>query len=252
MPRNQQHVLRELAAPPGWTALLLLQNLPLNEEEQLVRYRDAATQLLEALPVPPGTPEDLLLLFGRCRPAIEVPVFRANASWWMPRFGVGLWMHQPPPTMWTREEIMLTPGRPRPIVERVALLSNEPATQRAAWFRMLGSGAVLRVSRAADRDFIGESTDLLQPTIADESLTSFPFYVPLLTAAALLTPAPHLDIAFDEQLPGAFTYLRESIEDGGLLVLVRQEPVRFWRVMQQNGQDKLTGFAVERITPSSS
>jgi hypothetical protein len=165
----------------------------------------------------------VLLLFERCRPEFEAVTVRENARAWMPEFGVGIWIDQPPPTKWTQEEFQRSaPGTLRPVVERVLRVRPDVTPQRAAWKRLLGSGTLLRLRGAGAGTTLSGTSKLLRPTIRDISLTSFPFYVPLLRGSTLMTPAPTYAATWDQMLPGIDLYLRESAEDGGLLILHRQ------------------------------
>lgn len=223
-------LLEELAAPPGWTAALLRQTLPVDDDVARLAYREAVEHLLSVLPpFAEVRSEEVFLLFGAMRPEVEIKLLQQHARGWMPQFGMGVWMHQMPPETWTREEFEAAePGTLRPVVERVLRVQPDPGAQRSAWQMLLGSGALLRISAGAPKVFVQDSTELLQPTIADVSLTSFPFYVPLLRADQLLTPAPVYDLPMADQLPSVDAYLRESVDDGGLLVLLRQAPDTFW------------------------
>ena len=222
-------VLHELRAPPGWTAGVLQMPLPLPEADRPA-YRDAVSGLLRRIPAFAAPhPEELFLLFERCRPAIEIPILQENARLWMPQLGLGVWLDRDPPTTWTAEEFTTAaPGTLRPVVDRVVRIGRRPEAQRSAWQHLLGSGALIRTSHTAPERFLPEATAVLQPRISDRSLTSFPFYVPLVTAAALQAPSPAFRAPLADLLPQTDAYLRESVEDGGLLMAVRQPPAAFW------------------------
>jgi len=87
----------------------------------------------------------------------------------------------------------------------------------------------VRVAAVEPEVFLAGATEFLQPKIEDASLTGFPFYAPLLTAEALFRPDPMFDAGFDVSLPGVEAYLRESEEDGGLLIVSRQTSAAFWQ-----------------------
>ncbi|MGI4854021.1 MAG: hypothetical protein ACRYF4_08270 [Janthinobacterium lividum] len=239
--------LHEVAAPAGWTALLLQQDLPVDSEAQRSRYTEAVAAVLQRLPVLQLIPaEEVLLLFERLRPAVEIPVFQNEARQWMPEFGMGVWLHSEAPTTWTTDEFLdADPTTLRPVIERVVRVAQNPQAQRGAWDRLLGSGALLR-TLAADPTFLAGATAVLKPTIADRSLTSFPFYLPLLRAGELQRVGPVYDEPLEAYLPGVYAYLRESVEDGGLLVLFRRSPELFWNAFLRTPLD----MDVVRITQS--
>ena len=227
-------ILRELKAPAGWTAAVLEAPLPLADDER-GPYQQAVQDLVARIPafVEPY-PEELFLIFEYCRPAVEIPLLQDNARWRQPQFGLGIWLDSEPPTTWTAEEFTTAaPGTLRPVVDRVVRLSRDPEAQRDAWQTLLGSGALLRVSTTAPDRFVREATDYLQPTIADRSLTSFPFYVPLLTEASLLHPSLAYRAPLADLLPQTRAYLRESVTDGGFLLAVQQPPAVFWKALLQ-------------------
>ena len=227
---NQTELL-ELPAPSGWSAFLLKQQLPIEDADDLLRYRQAVTTLMERIPafLEPH-PEEVLLLFERLRPGKEINAMKGNARLWMPEFGVGIWLDREPPTTWTAEEFLdAAPGTLRTVIERVVRVQREPVAQASAWRLLLGSGALLRVSAETAGDFVTGATGMLQPTISDSSLTSFPFYVPLLGAESLINMSPAYDQPLGEHLPAVSAYVRESVEDGGMLFVVRQTPEAIWK-----------------------
>ncbi len=231
---TESFLLQELAAPPGWTAALLLQPLPVDDDLQRMAYRDAVGGLLAALPpFAEPHPEDVFLLFNRLRPQVEIKLLQSHARGWMPQFGVGIWLHSEPPQTWTRDEFEAAePGTLRPVIERVVRVQADPGAQRSAWQMLLGSGSLIRVSSQTAEKFVQGTTDFLLPTIADPSLTSFPFYIPLLRGDQLRNASAAYDVPPDDQLPGVEAYVRESVEDGGLLLLLRQAGDKFWAVAE--------------------
>ncbi len=250
MPLRSGFRVEEVAAPPGWSALLFKQQLPVEDEEDLLAYREAVADLMARLPAFAEVhPEEVLLLFERLRPGKEVQSLQSNARGWLPEFGVGIWLDQKPPTTWTEDEFAdAAPGTLRPVIERVVRIQRDPTAQLSAWRTLLGSGALIRVSCSTSDAFVKGATDLLQSSISDISLTSFPFYVPLLRPATLHTPASSYDLPLADQLPGADAYVRESVEDGGLFMLVRQPPKMFWKHVLRTPLD----MEVAHITPYAS
>lgn len=242
--------LHEVPAAAGWTALLLRQDLPVDNEAERSRYAEAVAAVLGRLPAPQLVPvEEVLLLFERLRPAVEIPVFQNEARRWMPEFGMGVWLYGEAPTTWSTDEFLdAEPGTLRPVIDRVVRVARTPEAQRGAWDALLGSGALVR-TLAADARFLPGATAVLKPTIADRSLTSFPFYLPLLRAGELTSARPVYDEPLEEYLPGVYAYLRESVEDGGMLLLVRLRPDAFWNKF---GAAPLTGITVRRMTLSAS
>jgi hypothetical protein len=215
--------LREIAAPTGWSAAILEAEYPLSLEAKPT-YVDAINELTNRLPVLRNAlAEETFLQFDRCRPDDEILILQQNARLWMPEIGLGVWTDRPVPGLWTSDEFLAAaPGELRPLIYRVFRIQPLPAAQRSAWQLLLGSGVLVRAILPAAGSLVSVSTETLQPRMTERSLTSYPFYVPLITAAALATPdAAFIDV-FDELSPHLNAYIRESSEDGGLLILVRQ------------------------------
>jgi hypothetical protein len=227
---EQRLCLREIPAQTGWTAAVLETTYPV-PQDAAQDYAVVVGELLQRLPsfgVP--RPGELFLQFDRCKPDREVPILRENARTWQPEIGLGVWLDREPPTTWSEEEfVAAAPGTLRPLMYHLFRLQRDPNVQASAWRRLLGSGVLLRVAAVEPDIFLAGTTEFLHPRIADASLTGFPFYAPLLTAAALSQPDPMFDAGFDVSLPGVEAYLRESEEDGGLLIVTRQSATAFWQ-----------------------
>jgi hypothetical protein len=228
--REHRLCLREVSAQQGWTAAVLETVYPV-ASERLQGYAAIVTELLLRLPafrVP--RPGELFLQFDRCKPDREVPILRENARNWQPEIGLGVWLDREPPTMWTPEEfVAAAPGTLRPLMHHLFRLQADPVVQATAWRRLLGSGVLLRVATAEADIFLKGATEFLHPRIAEPSLTGFPFYAPLLTATTFSQPGALYAAGVDVWLPGVEGYLRESEEDGGLLIVTRQSSAAFWQ-----------------------
>ena len=228
--------LHEIVCPVGWTAAIL--ETPFAPDGcPHPDYHAAVAWLLTHLdPFERAQAEEVMLQFDRCRPDVEIPLLRANARTWQPEIGLGVWPDQGPPTTWTKEEFLASaPGTLRPVMYRVLRVQTEDRSAQAlAWQTLLGSGVLVRVATSKPNAFLSATTGFLQPKIEDASLESFPFYVPLLTATALARPHPAFAAELDSWLPFAEGYMRESQEDGGLLILSRQLPEVFWSTLAKS------------------
>lgn len=222
--------LREIACPDSWTAAVL--ETPFAPDGgPHPDYQAAVDYLFTHLePFEHTIGQEVMLQFDRCRPDIEIPLLRTNARIWQPEIGLGVWPNQDVPTTWTKEEfIAAAPGTLRPVMYRVFRVQTEdPAAQASAWKTLLGSGVLIRIATSKPGGFLPAATAFLQPKITDVSLESFPFYMPLLTEDALAHPHPAFAAELNAWLPACEGYMRESEEDGGLLILSRQLPEQFW------------------------
>lgn len=228
--------LREVICPSGWTAAVL--ETPFAPDGgPHPDYQAAVAWLLTHLDsFECAIGEEIMLQFDRCRPDVEIPLLRSNARIWQPEIGLGVWPDQDAPTTWNKEEfIAAAPGTLRPVLYRVFRVQTEDrAAQASAWKTLLGSGVLIRIATSKPSSFLSAATEFLQPKITDVSLESFPFYVPLLTEAALAHPHPTFAAEPDAWLPVTEGYIRESQEDGGLLVLLRQTPESFWSALSKS------------------
>lgn len=217
--------LRQLEAPAGWCAWLLEAEYPV-EHERAQAYRDQVQSLLDASDVffPPWR-QQVLLQFDRLRPGEDVALLRHNASLWLPDIGLGVWPHREAPRLWSREEFLDTPMQElRPIMHRMLRVDSNPAATRSAWETMLGLGVLRIASQDPDR-FYRQAEERSQARIVEPAFQSFPFYVPLLEVRGL-TELPASEV--HGWLEGIDAYVRESSEDGGLLLLLRAAPALYF------------------------
>jgi hypothetical protein len=148
--------------------------------------------------------------------------YARHAREWMPEIGIGVWPDREPPTTWTREELMqLDVGeRPRPLMYQVFWVSGPPSARESARNIMLDIGPVLQIMTVDDSDvLLRRGTQLFQSRIADPSLACYPFYIPLFERKILLA-ASAADLA--DWFCGATIYIRQSIEDQGILIVSRE------------------------------
>lgn len=140
-----------------------------------------------------------------------------KAREWMPEFGVGVWLDQPAPTLWTEEEFLMhPPGSPMrpPIYQFIRI---RPANGHLeAWRQMSGKGCWLAFSVQGPADsFLSSEASAYRSWIAEPAIQAFDFYVPLLRLRSAENP---LFASRSRHLAGVTRYVRESDEDGGLLI----------------------------------
>jgi len=148
--------------------------------------------------------------------------YAKHAREWMPEIGIGVWPDREPPAVWSREELLqLNVGeRPRPLMYQVFWVSGPSSAKESARNVMLDIGPVLQIMTVDDSDaLLRRCTELFRPRITDLSLACYPFYVPLLERKTLAAA----DVAqLTEWLCGATIYIRQSIEDQGVLILSKE------------------------------
>lgn len=236
--------VRQLHAPEGWCACILDAEYPV-EGDRAQAYRNHVQSLLDAsgLFAPPRR-EQVLLQFDRLRPGEDVALLRQNVRQWLPDIGLGVWPHREPPRLWSREEFIETPMEElRPIMHRILRVDADPRATRSAWNTMLGLGIIRIASHDLDA-FYRQTMERCLPRIEEPSFQSFPFYLPLLDAQALaeLSPADLLN-----WLGGADAYLRESSEDGGLLLLLRVPPALYFQALVENDRRMSLEREIQRL-----
>lgn len=148
-------------------------------------------------------------------------ILSTNAPAWQPDFGVGVWLQDPPPTLWSPEEFEeLGPGDTlRPPINTAIALTAERLDHAAAWAQLAGRGAYLEFSIDGQIPaFLEAQATLYRTWIKEVIIAAHSTFLPLLSLNAfdsdLFTQRlPHL-----EQIQ---TYVRESPQDEGLLILSR-------------------------------
>lgn len=230
----------------------------------LGRQRQFFTYLLEgcSYPLEGPTREHYLDLFSlldkslaaRCENAGEAMLLMSqlhhdNASEnlskygraWMPEIGVAVWPHQPPPAVWTKEEFEnFVPGEiPRPPVALVFRLNGAPPDRSNVLPLMGGRGVLTHFwLRGSVQDFYQGTDRYFRSVITDQVHLSFPFFFPLLDGGALeATPAELVD----RILAPVKCYVRESVEDKGLLIVSSDDLEETFRGL---------GWSVERAPNS--
>lgn len=148
-------------------------------------------------------------------------ILGANAPRWNPDFGAGVWLDEPPPRLWTEEELLrLPPGsKVRPPLYQLVRVQPEAADFPAVWREIGGRNAWLALSLSCNPEtFLASQAEAYRQWITDPTLLASGWYLPLLRARSAESP---LFAARRHHLDLVATYLRESEEDGGLLIWSR-------------------------------
>jgi hypothetical protein len=145
-----------------------------------------------------------------------------HAKDWMPQLGLGVWPDREPPTLWTKEDFELLPvgARPRQLCYQVFRICAPQRARAEARDLMFGRGAIIEVIiENPSEEFFAKSKAFLLPPIKEKSFHSFPFYLPLLEGKSARNGRPR---QLENWLCGASAYIRESVEDNGILILSRE------------------------------
>ena len=211
--------LRRLrCAAPSEAVLIACSGFPIPESERAALLR-CAISVSTALSVPSKTHSHIFLHISPDKNPKAAQMIAPHARRWRPEFGFGVWPARKPPTMWTKEDFEnLEPGQQlRPLVEIAVRIGANADAGEDARSVMFGTGAVIEVQSRDDCSvFLRRASDLLLPTIQEPLFRSYPFYLPLLAAAAVEGASFE---RLETWLCGATSYIAESIEDRGVLVL---------------------------------
>jgi len=161
----------------------------------------------------------------------SAPLFSRHGREWLPAMGLGVWPDRPPPTIWSREDFEnLQPGElPRILAYQVFRITASPEVKERARDTMLGLGSIVQImGNDSIEDFLTKSRNALLPPITDPSFTCFPFYLPLLDLQSFSSAKPK---ELDYWLCDANIYIRESMEDQGLLLAVRRLPNEVFKLV---------------------
>jgi len=203
---------------PAEAVLLPCSAYPVPQSERDVLLR-AASVLSRAMVSRSKALSHVFLHISSGKNPNAAPMISPHAKRWMPQLGFGVWPARKPPSLWTREDFenLEAEGRLRPLVELVFRITTDDAAKEHARSVMFGAGAVIEVHTRDDgAAYTKRGTQLLLPTIEDAAFKSYPFYFPLLDGATIAAASyPQLQT----WLCGAGGYVRESIEDGGVLFL---------------------------------
>jgi hypothetical protein len=201
-----------------WTAFFLpVEQMPFRETRTALRA--TLTAVRNRVQEAGGLHLEVLLQFNQLHHGDAAELMRVHVRQWLPVVGQGIYPDQPPPTSWTPDDFRnLDQGElPRPLMHPLIHLSGEAQERVSAADEMFGFGANVEVLAAADSDSLLQQCagPLVEP-IRDPVFLGYPFYFPLLSVKSVENAARG-DLA--KWLPGIALYMRESPEDGGVLIL---------------------------------
>lgn len=146
-------------------------------------------------------------------------LFADHARSWVPEMGLGVWPHRPAPRLWKPEDLEdMNPASGMPSVLHSLYRVTADANARLnAMTTMAGTGCGLQIlSRVDSTILLRDLKEIFLGFIQDRVFRIFPWYVPLLELAAFAQPVEPLTLSV---MRGIALYIRESPEDGGILIL---------------------------------
>jgi hypothetical protein len=231
LPANSPVTLKTIPTEGIYAVLLPVQSFPLDPSHR-TRCAEFLTWFRQAITTEWKLGCELFLQHDLLHTADAATRFAENAKHWQPRLGLGLWPDRPYPALWTRKEFSaLEPGQKmRKVSYKAFRVAKTPSAQDNARQVMFGLGATLEIwLPVADLEFFHRTREFMLPLIQERAFRSYPFYIPLLEGKSLQPEGASV------WLCGASVYLRESPEDGGILIasgqclddLFRKRGVRF-------------------------
>ncbi len=220
--KNAAPVLKRIASPPEWEALLLpVDAFPIPDVKQIF----ASESLINAI-VTAATGQWRLSLESfvqveqsdakECR-----AILAKYAPEWIPDVGLGIWPDREPPAAHTQDEFLkLQLGQKfRKLTYPVLRITETPKAKSEATRLMVPFGPLLVILTADIDTFLEKASAVLLAPIQDPSFTSYPFNVPLLEAKSI---ASATGAQLEAWMCGAEVYIRQSFEDKGMLILSRR------------------------------
>jgi hypothetical protein len=171
-----------------------------------------------------GCNHESFIQIGKGRDPVATRLFSENARKWIPEAGLGVWPHRPAPRMLKAEDLEeLDPNSGMPtLLHSVFRVTADASARLNAMATMTGTGCGLQlVTRIECAALLRDLKELFLGVIQDRVFRIFPWYVPLIEKAVLIEPMEPLAV---NSLRSISLYVRESPEDGGILI-VSAEPL---------------------------
>lgn len=169
-----------------------------------------------------GCHHESFIQIGKSRDQAATRLFSNNARIWIPETGLGVWPNRPAPRMWKMEDMEdmdQASGMPT-LLHSLFRVTADANARLSAMTTMVGTGSGLQlVSHLESTILLHNLKELFLGFIQDRVFRIFPWYVPLIEKAALVHPMEPLAA---DALRGISLYIRESPEDGGILIVSAQ------------------------------
>jgi hypothetical protein len=169
-----------------------------------------------------GCSHESFIQIGQVREQETTRLFADHARDWIPETGLGVWPHRPAPRMWKMEDMenIESASGTGPLLNSVFRVTANTNARLDAMATMLGTGCGLQlVSHIDSAVLLRELKALFLDFIQDRVFRIFPWYVPLIEKAMLVES---MEPFTANVLRGISLYIRESPEDGGILIVSAQ------------------------------
>jgi len=216
-------VQRLRLSTPQSVYLLPVSRFPLPPAE-LKRLREFCESLLSyAQMVKTGLQLEVIVNQSYLYPDL-IDHFVDKAQQWLPRQGVAVVPHKPPPHAPTKEEIegidirSIDPGNQRSmnLGPELTFQILDPAGKEECYKAMLGHGAVnIFLSRLKGEDLYGRWREIFGRVVTDRALRAMPFFAPLFGVKSFQdVPASEINTWFES----FDLYIGESADDKAVII----------------------------------
>jgi len=216
--------IRMVHAEPPWEACLIpVPGFPVPEKD-LTPVGETLRRVSGELAKGQGKAQEVFIQFNQLHVRGGANLLSEHGREWMPQPGLGVWPSREAPTLWTKEDFEMLPvgSRPRPLSYQIFRVCGSARAKQEACDLMFGRGTILEILVPDSANaFLAKTKALLLPSIKERAFRSHTFYVPLLDRNAIEASS---SLQLDEWLCGATTYIRESVEDNGI-VIVSKKPL---------------------------
>ena len=245
--RLGQLTVREHAVPVPWQAYTVALPAAPVRGEALGQVRAFVGAIETFLSVDCDLQGQTFLQSWRLATEGTAAMYEAHIARWLPSVGMGIFPNRRAPTRMTRETAMdaaaaMFARQPADLpAYRLMHVSGTGDAPAHALQTLLGQGIVQRLwtpdAWPATRQL---GKDAYLPRITEASLRRAAFHMPVLELAAFTSDTTAQQV--DGWMCGAHAYLRESEEDGGLLLLSRRDLIPVFR-------ERLPFVSLQHYTP---
>ena len=242
-----QLTVREHAVPVPWQAYTVALPASPVRGEALGQVRALVAAIETFLSVDCDLQGQTFLQSWRLATEGTAAMYEANIGRWLPSVGLGIFPNRRAPARMTRETAMdaaaaMFARQPVDLpAYRLMHVSGSGDAPAHALQTMLGQGIVQRLwtpDAWTTTKQLGK--DAYLPRITEASLRRAAFHMPVLELAAFTSDATAQQI--ERWMCGAHAYLRESEEDGGLLLVSRRDLIPIF-------QERLPFVSLQPYTP---
>ena len=169
-----------------------------------------------------GCSHESFIQIGKVREQEATRLFASHARDWIPEAGLGVWPHRPAPRMWKMEDMenIESASGTGSLLNSVFRVTAHANARLDAMTTMLGTGCGLQlVGSVESAVLLRDLKELFLGFIQDRVFRIFPWYVPLIEKAVFAEP---MESFTTSALRGISLYVRESPEDGGILIVSAQ------------------------------